>query len=171
MTDTVRIIGIGEDVRREDFDCGVEALNVYLQRYARQNHENNIARSFVAVDQENRVLGYYSVASASIEFESLPEDHAKRLPKYPVPAVRIARLAVYCTRHGQGIGARLLVDALKRILAASADIGIKVVLVDAKNETARQYYRHYGFVDLRDVPMTLFLSVDTLGCVVAGKVT
>ena len=168
MAGTIRIIGIGEDDRREDFDCGVEALNVYLSRYARQNHEKNIARTFVAVDSDNRVFGYYSLASASIEFESLPDDYAKRLPKYPVPAARIARLAVDRTLQGQGLGTRLLVDALKRILTVSADIGIKVVLVDAKNEAARQFYRHYGFVELRDAPLTLFLPLDTVGRAVAG---
>lgn len=162
MAETIRIIGIGEDSRREDFDCGVEALNDYLQRYARQNHIKNIARTFVALDHDNRVLGYYSLASASIEFTSLPADYAKRLPKYPVPAARIARLAVDRTRQGQGIGARLLVDALKRILAASTDIGIKVVLVEAKNETARAFYHHYGFMELQDAPMTLFLLMDII---------
>ena len=71
MTDigALEILGIKESHRREEFDCGEETLNSYLRRYARQNHERNTARTFVAVDTNDRVLGYYSLASASIEFD------------------------------------------------------------------------------------------------------
>lgn len=161
MADTLKIIPIGEECRREDFDCGVEALNTYLRHYARQNHEKNIARTFVAVVDDNRVRGYYSLASAGIEFGSLPADRAKRLPKYPIPAVRIARLAVDRVFQGKGLGARLLIDALKRVLAVSAEIGVYVVLVDAKNDQAKAFYRRYGFIDFADEPKTLFLALDT----------
>lgn len=156
------ILGIEEGHRREEFDCGEEALNNYLRRYARQNHERNIARTFVAVDETDRVLGYYSLASASIEFASLPADLARRVPRYPVPAVRIARLAVDRSMHGKGLGAALLADALRRILTASSEVAVKVVLVDAKNERAADFYRHYGFRELTDTPIVLFLPIETL---------
>ncbi len=159
MADVIRILAIREEHRREEFDCGVEALNTYLRRYARQNHEKNIARTYVAVNEAKQVLGYYSLASASIEFESLPEDYAKRLPKYPVPAVRIARLAVSKTAQGKGMGERLLVDALKRILAVSAEVGVHVVLVDAKNDKAKVFYQRYGFSELHDKSTTLFMPL------------
>lgn len=161
MADIIRILAIREEHRREEFDCGVEALNAYLRRYARQNHEKNIARTYVAVDEAKQVLGYYSLASASIEFESLPEDYAKRLPKYPVPAVRIARLAVSKEAQGKGLGERLLVDALKRILAVSAEVGVHVILVDAKNDKAKAFYQHYGFNGLHDKSTTLFMPLKT----------
>ena len=156
------ILGIEENHRREEFNCGEEALNTYLRRYARQNHERNIARTFVAVDETDRVLGYYSLASASIEFASLPADLAKRVPRYPVPAVRIARLAVDRSMHGKGLGAALLANALRRILTASSEVAVKVVLVDAKNERAADFYRHYGFRELNDTPMVLFLPIETI---------
>lgn len=164
MTDVgvIEILGIEECHRREGFDCGEEALNSYLRRYARQNHERNIARTFVFVDKNNRVLGYYSLASASIEFESLPAAHAKHAPKYPVPAVRIARLAVDRSIKGKGLGGKLLADALQRILTASSEVAVKVVLVDAKNEAAIEFYRHYGFMGLVDAPKTLFLPIETV---------
>lgn len=161
MADIIRILAIREEHRREEFDCGVEALNTYLRRYARQNHEKNIARTYVAVGEAKQVLGYYSLASASIEFESLPEDYAKRLPKYPVPAVRIARLAVSKTAQGKGLGERLLVDALKRILAVSAEVGVHLILVDAKNDKARAFYQRYGFGGLHDKSTTLFMPLET----------
>lgn len=153
---------MAEECRREEFDCGIEALNEYLRRFARQNHERNIARTFVAVDARNRIWGYYSLSSASIEFEALPLEAVRRLPKYPVPAVRLARLAVDRGMRGSGLGGRLLVDALRRVLSVSAEIGIKVVLVDAKNREARGFYRHYGFLELRDQSMKLFLPIETV---------
>ena len=156
------ILGIEESHRREKFDCGEEALDNYLRRYARQNHERNIARTFVAVDENDWVLGYYSLASASIEFASLPADLARRVPRYPIPAVRIARLAVDRSMHGKGLGAALLADALRRILTASSEVAVKVVLVDAKNERAADFYRHYGFRALNDMPMVLFLPIETV---------
>lgn len=162
MVDVIRILAIREEHRREEFDCGVEALNTYLRRYARQNHEKNIARTYVAVDEAKQVLGYYSLASASIEFESLPADYVKRLPKYPVPAVRIARLAVSKEAQGKGLGERLLVDALKRILAVSAEVGVHVILVDAKNDKARAFYQRYGFGELYDESTTLFMPLETV---------
>lgn len=158
----LEIRGIEERYRREDFDCGEEALNAYLRRYARQNHEHNIARTFVAVDAHDRVLGYYSLASASIEFDSLPAAYAKRVPRYPVPAVRIARLAVDRSVKGEGLGGKLLADALQRILTASSEVAVKVVLVDAKNKAAIEFYRHYGFMELTDAPKTLFLPIETV---------
>lgn len=156
-----------EECRREEFDCGIEALNEYLRRFAQQNHERNIARTFVAVDAGNRIWGYYSLSSASIEFEALPPEAVRRLPKYPVPAVRLARLAVDRGMRGSGLGGRLLVDALRRALSVSAEIGIKVVLVDAKNREARGFYRHYGFLELRDQSMKLFLPIETVRAVLA----
>jgi ribosomal protein S18 acetylase RimI-like enzyme len=156
------ILGIEERHRREEFDCGEDVLNGYLRRYARQNHERNIARTFVAVDAQDRVLGYYSLSSASIEFESLPAAHAKRIPKYPVPAVRIARLAVDRTMQGKRFGGTLLADALRRILTASSEVAVKVILVDAKNESAVAFYRHYGFMELKDATKTLFLPIETV---------
>lgn len=158
----LEIRGIEERHRREDFDCGEEALNAYLRRYARQNHEHNIARTFVAVDAHDRVFGYYSLASASIEFDSLPAAYAKRVPRYPVPAVRIARLAVDRSVKGEGLGGKLLADALQRVLTASSEVAVKVVLVDAKNKAAIEFYRHYGFVELIDAPKTLFLPIETV---------
>lgn len=164
MTDfgAIEILGIEENHRREEFDCGEDTLNGYLRRYARQNHERNIARTFVVVDKNNRVLGYYSLASASIEFDLLPAAYAKRVPKYPVPAVRIARLAVDRSVKGEGLGGKLLADALQRILTASSEVAVKVVLVDAKSEAATDFYRHYGFMELIDAPKTLFLPIETV---------
>lgn len=163
MTAGVRITALEEHHRREEFDCGVEALNTYLRQYARQNHEKRIARTFAAVDENGGILGYYSLASASIEYRLLPHDYAKRLPRYrSIPAAIIARLAVDRRGQGKGLGTRLLGDALRRVLLASDEIGIKVVLVDAKDEAAKRFYQGFGFRELSDAPMTLFLPSETI---------
>lgn len=161
MLEGIRIVDLSEDSRRDEFDCGIEQLNTFLKRYARQNQEIHIARSFAAVDLNNRVVGYYSLASASVAFQSLPEHATKGLPKYPIPAVRLARLAVDRGHQGKGLGETLLVDALHRIISVSKDIGVKVVLVDAKNENAKTFYQKYDFIQFGDQPNTLFLPIET----------
>lgn len=84
-------------------------------------------------------------------------------------AVRIVRQAVDRAMQGKGLGERLLTDALKRILASAGAIGTKVVLVDAKSEGARAFYRRYGFQELADDPMTLFLPIETIGKALSGS--
>ncbi len=96
---------------RAAFDCGVPSLNSYLQRSARQNQDRDIGRTCVALEPgQVRVWGYYTLSSASTEFEEYPENAG--LPRYPIPAVLLARLAVDKQRHGQGLGRELLIHAL-----------------------------------------------------------
>ncbi len=165
MTDHInglRIEPISKIHNRKNFCCGKPPLDEYLHRYARQNDEKNIAKSFVAIDEENNVVGYYSLCTASIEFEELPEAIRNQLPNYPVPAVLIARLAVDENVHGQGLGAKLLINALQRILTASAEIAIKAVLVDAIDDEAIKFYRHFEFIELPDQDLKLFLPIETI---------
>jgi ribosomal protein S18 acetylase RimI-like enzyme len=148
--------------QRDVFDCGEPALNEFLKKFARQNDENNVAKTFVAVDTDKNVLGYYSVSAASIEFTDLPGDISERLPRYPIPAARIGRLAVDQSVQGSGIGSRLLIDALKRIYLSSDQVAIKVVLVDALNEKAQSFYEHFGFIRLSGEQFKLFLPIETV---------
>lgn len=148
--------------RRETFDCGDPAINEFLKKFARQNDERDIAKTFVAVDAEQKVLGYYSVSAASLEFSGLPGAVAAQLPRYPVPAARIGRLAVDRSVQDSGLGARLLIDALKRIYLSSGQVAVKVVLVDALNEPARAFYEHFGFIPLPGEQFKLFLPIETM---------
>lgn len=165
MTDHIsglRIEPLSKTHERKHFSCGKPLLDDYLQRYARQNDENNIAKTFVAVNAENRIVGYYSLCTSSIEFEELPEDLSKQLPHYPVPAALIAKLAADESLRGLGLGAKLLIDALQRILAASNEVAIKAVLVDALDDEAREFYLHYGFITLPGQDYKLFLPIETV---------
>lgn len=158
----LRIEPISKLHNRKDFDCKEPSLNVYIQQHARQNDEKNIARCFVAVDDKDTVFGYFTLSASSIEFEELPDEYVKRLPHYPVPAALIGKLAVDSNAGGQGLGSRLLVDALQRILDTSEKMAIKVVLVDAIDEKAKGFYLHYGFIELSGHDLTLFLPIETI---------
>jgi len=158
----LRIEPISRTHERKTFRCGKPPLDAYLHRYARQNDEKNISKTFLAVDDKNKVLGYYSLCTASIEFEELPENIRKQLPNYPVPAALIARLAVDERLRGQGLGAKLLINALQRILTASNEIAIKAVLVDAMDDEAFEFYRHFEFIELHAQDLKLFLPIETV---------
>ena len=167
--DALRIEPILHKHQRKNFDCGEDSLNEYISLYARQNDTQNIARTFVAVDDDHLVLGYYSISAASIEFAELPEELAKHLPGYPVPAARIGRLAIDQSVQGQGLGARLLTNALQRICTASGEMGIKIVLVDALNAKARAFYAHFGFIPLPGEKTGLFLPIETVTGIFQSK--
>ena len=97
---------------RASFDCGEPSLNEYLQRFARQNAENFLGRTYVAVAPgQTQIQGYYTISSSAVAREELPE---KRLPRYPIPVVLMGRLTVDQQAQGQGLGELLLLDALKR---------------------------------------------------------
>jgi ribosomal protein S18 acetylase RimI-like enzyme len=132
---------------RSGFDCGVEALNRYLKTQAGQHRIKGIATTFVLVDSErpSLILGYYSLSAASLAFDRLTETDRKGLPAYPVPAVRIGRLATSVSARRQGLGELLLQNALKRILRARNTIGVHAVIVEAKDLAAEEFYRKYGF--------------------------
>ena len=149
-----------KDHERASFRCGASALDEFLARYARQSAEVGIARTFVAVaPPSSRVAGYYSLAASSICFARVPEDLRKRLPRYPIPSVLLARLAIDVTVQGQGLGAALLVDAGHRVARLSREAGIRLLEVEAKDELARGFYRKHGAVALLDDERHLVFDV------------
>jgi len=138
------------DAKRHDraaFDCGVEPLNRYLKGLAGQHRIKGIATSFVLVDSDRpaQILGYYSLSAASLAFERLTDRDRKGLPAYPIPAVRIGRLATSVAFRGRGLGGLLLQNAIKRILQARNILGVFAVVVEAKDTAAEAFYRKYGF--------------------------
>lgn len=149
---------------REGFDCGEADLNEYLQRYARQNHESGVARTFVALESaENaKILGFYSLAAGSISKDNLPPGLARRYPNFPLPILRIARLAVSREVQRRGLGEHLLLDALHRCLLVSEEVGLIAVLIDAKNQNAKNFYGRYEFDSLPDQELALWLPLPAL---------
>lgn len=146
---------------RATFNCKSEPLNRYLREQVTQDMRRRVAACFVALADEQRIVGYYTLASASLLLADLPPSTAKKLPRYPtVPAVRMGRLAIDQAFKGQGLGGALLADALDR--AARSEIAAFALIVDAKDEAAGAFYRHHGFIALPDTPLTLFLPLATL---------
>lgn len=148
------IRALASEVETAGFRCGEVALDEYLHRYARQDIKRGVARVFVASPAEQaRVLaGFYTLSAASVAAEQLPEALRKKLPRYPVPAALLGRLAVSETAQGQGLGSILLVDACKRVAAASQTLAVAAIIVDAKSPAAAAFYRHFGFVELPGQP-------------------
>jgi GNAT superfamily N-acetyltransferase len=146
---------------RKVFDCGEEALNNYIQRFALQNDERGIGRTFVAVEAgSTRILGYYTLATGKITFETIPDN--KKLPRMPIPVVLLGRLAVDNGSKGSGLGRMLLLHALWRSQQIAGHAGVYAVEVDALHEQAAQFYQKYGFTPLLDDPLHLYLSMKTI---------
>jgi len=147
---------------RAAFSCGEPALDIYLQRQASQDVRRRVAQLFVAVgDTPAKIDGYYSLSAASFEKDGLPLPLAKRLPHYPVPAALLGRLAVDRDRQGCGLGEMLLLDAMRRVVRASAAIAVHAIVVDALNERAQAFYERYGFRPFASEPRRLFLPLET----------
>ena len=144
---------------RSAFDCGVEELNAYLEKYSGQHERRGISRTYVAVEAgENVALGYYSISSGAVAFDSVPEN----LPHHPVPAALIGRLAVDKSARGHGLGEMLLMHALRSAQRASEVVGIYGVVVDAWDEAAKRFYLKYGFNELKDDRLHLYLSMKVI---------
>jgi GNAT superfamily N-acetyltransferase len=152
---------------RNSFDCGDADLNVYLQKFARQNHESGGAKTFLAVDDiSGQVLGFYSLAPAVAQFDQLPATVRKGLPRHDVPGYRLARLATNQTVAGQGLGGQLLLAAGKRALRVAAAAGGVALYIDAKSERAAAWYETFGVERLTGVaetpPIPMVISLKTI---------
>ncbi|MEQ1672588.1 MAG: GNAT family N-acetyltransferase [Hyphomicrobium sp.] len=161
MSAAFRIEALSASHNRAVFDCGVDALDRYFKEQAAQDVRRRIATCFAAVEiATGTIAGYYTLAATGVALDSLAPVLAKKLPRYPVvPSALIGRLAITSTAQRQGLGAALLADAIARIIAS--DIGIFAILVDAKNEQAKTFYKHHGFEALPEHPMRLCLPAAT----------
>jgi GNAT superfamily N-acetyltransferase len=148
---------------RGEFSCGKAPLDDFLRTLAGQYERKKYGRTYFAVRPgEKRVFGYYTLASGAVPFQHLPPKAAKKLPKHPVPVALLGRLAVDQAAQGQGLGAILLRDALRRCLALSRALGIYAIEVDAIDESAKRFYEKFGFVPLLDRDHHLHLPLTTL---------
>lgn len=149
------------------FDCGIEKLNEFLLRYAIRNDELGIGRTFVALNSNNHILGYFTLATAQVAYQEVPDEYKGKLPKYPIPALRIARLAVNKELQGNGIGKWLLSQVFIKAVQVSDITGLYLIIVDAK-ETSKSFYEYYGFQRLVDENLSYFVMVDTIRKAIQG---
>jgi GNAT superfamily N-acetyltransferase len=147
----------------EDFSSGIESLDSWLKKHARQAAAINSARTFVVHDDEqDRIVGYHSLTAASIEQSEATARTAKGMPRHPIPAALLARLAVDRSVQGRGLGAWLLRDATVRTLRAADAIAIRVLLVHAIDDQARSFYARHGFESSPTDPFNLQLLLKDL---------
>ncbi|MFN9107070.1 MAG: GNAT family N-acetyltransferase [Pseudomonadota bacterium] len=152
---------LGRQHDRTAFHCGADALDRYLKQQARQDADKRVAAPFVAVNPPNtRVLGYYTLSASVVTLTDLPDELTRKLPRYPqLPVTLLGRLAVDQSARGQRLGEHLLLDALHRSLTHADEIAAMAVVVDAKDENAAAFYRHYEFIPLQAQPRRLYVPM------------
>jgi GNAT superfamily N-acetyltransferase len=146
---------------RQGFNCGVPALDQYIKQFAEQHRRRGISAVYVLTDsaRPERVLGYYTLSAAEVDAQRLTEVERKKLPRFPVPCFRMGRLACRSDEQGRGLGKLLLGCAVDRCLKAKQQVAAYALLVDAKDETAKDLYLHFGFKSLLDARLTLYLPL------------
>jgi len=154
---------------RNQFSSGDPILDSYIKKQAKQDIKRRISHVYIASakttnqedQQQNPILGFYTLSTSSINLAQLPPDKANKLPKHTIPAALIGRIAVNHSFQDQGIGRHLLADAVKRTLAVSQQIGIYALVVDAIDTNAYHFYQTYGFKPLKN-KQRLFLQLRRL---------
>ncbi len=158
---TVRVERLADRHQRAGFDCGEPDLNDFLQRQANQLNRKGYGKTYVALaDDGNTVTGFVTVSAGQVQATQFPT-HLK-LPRYPVPVLRVGRLAVATGEQGRGIGQQLMAFALQLAFEFSQQVGLYAVIVDAKHNKARLFYEALGFTSTLDDPLCLFLPISTL---------
>jgi GNAT superfamily N-acetyltransferase len=141
-----------------EFTSGNDEMDRWLKRFALKNAQMGSSRTFV-VHSLQAVKGYYALSSAQVLREEAPATLAAGLPRYPIPAVLLARLANDISCRGQGVGKVLLRDAMLRVLRVSEDVGICALIVDAIDQNAISFYEHHGLVRFPENPARLAISI------------
>ncbi|MGL6175990.1 MAG: GNAT family N-acetyltransferase [Vibrionaceae bacterium] len=144
---------------RNRFNCGIAALNNYLKVMASQQAKKDNTRTFILEDDNNSayIIGFYTLAMTTIDLKALP-DKLQKKHQSSTSGGLIARLAVDDRYKGKGFGEWLLIDALRKLLAASDSVAFPVVIVDAK-DGVKHFYERYGFQAFQDAENKLFIAV------------
>lgn len=145
-----------------EFQCGNEALDHWLARYAGQSERRDAARTFVFTDA-GVVIGYYALLAGEIDHGQATERTRKGISRhYPIPVAILARLAVDRRHQNRSLGATLLRDALRRVTLASEQLAVRAVVVHAVDERAALFHQHFGFRALSATPRTLMVTLAEL---------
>ena len=146
---------------RAAFDCADSDLNSYLRRYARQNHDSGGAKCFVAAPlaSPSRVIGFYTLSPASLDYARTPALAKKGLARHDVPVFRLGRLGVDVSVQGRGLGGALVLRAAERCIRVAGEVGGVALLIDAKSARAARWYASLGALPLLDAPLSLVLPL------------
>jgi len=156
----MQILPLTGNHNRQSFDCGQVELNSWLRQVARQHQDKGLSKTFIAIQDEEPtgICGFYALSLAEIDRRFLPEAYQKKLPQR-IPGVRLGRLAVDLRYQKKGLGELLLVDAISRARRIHQDAGVVGLFVDALDDYASAFYRHYGFLNIPDNPILLVYPI------------
>lgn len=150
------------------FDCGKEPLNRFLERFALANQRAGSSQTYVVLQGQRRVVAYYSLAAGAVEHVDAPARVSRGLARHPIPVMLLARLAVDRSAQGKGLGKAILKDALLRTEQAAEILGIRALLVHAKDDAARSWYESFDFEPSPSDPYQLFLLMKDIRAIMGG---
>jgi GNAT superfamily N-acetyltransferase len=147
--------------KKEQFDCGKAPLNLYLKTQMSQDYKRKANVPTLAINIKNEVIAYYTLSAGEVHFASFPESLKKKIAPYPVPIARVGRLAVCKSMQGKKLGADVLAHAIRNAEKISEQLGIRALIVDAKDSEAEKFYLHFSFQYLETTTdrKTLFLMI------------
>lgn len=152
------LVALSAEHDLSDFDCGNPELDRWLIDHASASQKADLARTYVVLDG-GLVAAYVSLTTGSIRPAAAPKRYARGMPRYPIPTILIARLAVDRRHQRQRLGSRLLAEALRLAVAASDTAAARLVVVDAIDDQAAAFYRRWGFIDVPESPNRLFRKI------------
>lgn len=141
----MRIERLAEEHDRSSFRCGNETMDRWFADHAWTAQRQDSARTFVLIDDDEQVIGFYSLTMGSVEKAAAPSRLVRGLPRHPVPMVLLARLAIDASTRGQGLGSSLLFEALHRAALAAEHAAARLIAVDPIDDDARRFYKRWGF--------------------------
>lgn len=153
---------------RKAFTSGQADVDDWLKAKALQNQDKHLSATKVLLDEFGAIAGYYTLATGQVDFGDLPSDVAKKLPRRMLPAAVLAWLGVAADRHGQGLGGRLLAQALRDCHEAGQTFAFVAVILDCVNDAAKAFYQHFNFIELPGHPYRLFISAAQLEAMMSG---
>lgn len=136
------------------FDCGEPELNEWLKKRALNNQASGASRTFVVVDGQCRIVGFYALSAGAVSSRKVPGAVRRNMPD-PVPVMVLGRLAVDLSCRGKRMGPALLKYAFLRTATVAENVGVRALLVHAINESAKQFYLQHGFVRFPANPLTM----------------
>ncbi len=145
-----------ESHKFHEFDCGNNSLNEWLTKRVIKNQDSGASRTFV-IRSQDKVIGYYTLASGSVERLNTPKAISRNMPE-SIPVTVLGRLAIDKQFQRQHLGSALLKDAIQRTALISKDVGVHALLVHALDDLAKAFYLQYGFIESPIDSLTLFLS-------------
>jgi GNAT superfamily N-acetyltransferase len=157
----VRVERLGDHHEVGNFSCGVKDLDDWLSVHALDNQRRDLSRTFLLLDDADRVVGYYALTMGGVRKEALPTRYGRGLPKFDIGMVLLARFAIADERQGQGLGRDLLIEAIERAADAGTHVAARFIAVDPIDEAARAFYAKFGFRLVEgDVEGRMYLRID-----------